>query len=348
MNDLDLIRELAPEERLPGVTELASARSRLTAAIATEVSGGAAQRTAQQAQAQAQAPGRRTAARPPGAPPVRSRWSARRLVFVSVAATAIAAGVAAALIVVPGHDGLPGRTSAVLPGGGKNGVSLTAAQFLTAAARAALRQPAGAPRPSQWVYSETEGPTGAKTQLWLPADGRHSGLVHPSQGAGQYPACTLAQAETKHCLPDVGYFPDMPTNPQRLFAYLDKVQIASDTAQPGEGRSWLANQLAKGVFVLMQQSYLRPAQRAALYELMADTPGFTVVPHVRDAVGRVGVAVEWIFEGGRGAVIFEPGTYEFLGVRTWPAASFHGPGAHQYDGDALLKLAVVDRMGQLP
>jgi hypothetical protein len=140
----------------------------------------------------------------------------------------------------------------------------------------------------------------------------------------------------------------MPTSPKRLFTYLDKVQIASDTARPGDGGSWLANQLAKGVFALMQQTYLRPAQRAALYELMADTPGFTVVPHVRDAIGRVGVAVEWIFEGGRGAVIFEPGTYEFLGIRTWPVASFHGPGAHQYDGDALIKLAVVDRMGQLP
>lgn len=344
MNDLDLIRELAPDERLPGVPELASARGRLATAIATEVTGRAAKRTAPQTQA----PGRRAAAGPPGAPRVRSRWSARRLVFVSVAATAIAAGVAAALIVVPGHGGQPGSTSAMVPGGGKNGVSLTAAQFLDAAARAALRQPAGAPRPSQWVYSETEGPTGAKTQLWLPADGRRNGLVHPSQGAGQYPACTIAQAKTKHCLPDAGYFPDMPTNPKRLFAYLDKVQIASDTAQPGEGGSWLANQLAKGVFALMQQSYLRPAQRAALYELMADTPGFTVVPHVRDAIGRVGVAVEWIFEGGRGAVIFEPGTYELLGVRTWPAASFHGPGTHQYDGDALIKLAVVDRMGQLP
>ena len=344
MNDLELIKELAPDERLPGVGELASARGRLAAAIATEVPDGAAQRTVRQTQA----PGRGAAARPPGAPRVRSRWSARRLVFVSVAAATIAAGVAAALIVVPGHGGQPGSTSAVVPGGVTNGVRLTAAQFLDAAARAALRQPAGAPRPSQWVYSETEGPTGDKTQLWLPADGSRNGLVHPSQGAGQYPACTIAQAETKHCLPDVGYFPDMPTNPKRLFAYLDKVQIASDTAQPGDGGSWLANQLAKGVFALMQRSYLRPAQRAALYELMADTPGFTVVPHVQDAIGRAGLAVEWTFEGGRGAVIFEPGTYEFLGVRTWPSASFHGPGAHQYDGDALIKLAVVDRKGQLP
>jgi hypothetical protein len=342
MNDLDLIRELAPDEHLPGAGELAPARGRLAAAIATEVTGGAAQRATRQA------PDRRAPAGSPGAPRVRSRWSARRLVFVSVAATAIASGVAAALIVVPGHDGQRGSTSAVVPGGVNNGVSLTAAQFLDAAARASLRQPAGAPRPSQWVYSETEGPTGAKTQLWLPADGRHNGLVRPSQGAGQYPACTIAQAQTRHCLPDVGYFPDMPTNPKRLFAYLDKVQIASDSARPGNGGSWLANQLAKGVFELMQQSYLRPAQRAALYELMADTPGFTVVRHVRDAIGRVGVAVEWTFEGGRGAVIFEPGTYDFLGVRTWPVASFHGPGAHQYDGDALIKLAVVDRMGQLP
>jgi hypothetical protein len=344
MNDLELIKELAPDERLPGVGELASARGRLAAAIATEVPDGAAQRTVRQTQA----PGRRAAARPPGAPRVRSRWSARRLVFVSVAAATIAAGVAAALIVVPGHGGQPGSTSAVVPGGVTSGVRLTAAQFLDAAARAALRQPAGAPRPSQWVYSETQGPTGAKTQLWLPADGSRNGLVRPSQAAGQYPACTIAQAESEHCLPDVGYFPDMPTNPKRLFAYLAKVQIASDTVRPGDGGSWLANQLAKGVFALMQQSYLLPAQRAALYELMADTPGFTVVPHVRDAIGRIGVAVDWTFEGGRGAVIFEPGTYEFLGVRTWPVASYHGPGAHQYDGDALIKLAVVDRMGQLP
>ena len=65
MNDLDLIRELAPDERLPGVTELASARGRLTAAIATEVSSGAAQRTAQQAQAR---PRHRAGALPPGHP----------------------------------------------------------------------------------------------------------------------------------------------------------------------------------------------------------------------------------------------------------------------------------------
>ena len=267
--------------------------------------------------------------------------------FVSVAATTIAAAWQR-------HADRPawprradqGAHGPWCPAGSANGVRLTAARrFLDAPARAALRQPPERLAPANGSTARPRDRPGTR-RSWLPADGNRNGLVHPSQGPGQYPACTIAQAETKHCLPDVGYFPDMPTNPKRLFAYLDKVQIASDTAQPGDGGSWLANQLAKGVFALMQRSYLRPAQRAALYELMADTPGFTVVPHVQDAIGRVGLAVEWTFEGGRGAVIFEPGTYEFLGVRTWPSASFHGPGAHQYDGDALIKLAVVDRKGR--
>jgi len=128
-----------------------------------------------------------------------------------------------------------------------------------------------------------------------------------------------------------------------MLAYLARVQIASAAPPPGKdyGPSWLANDLAKGVFYFMQQTYLLPSQRAALYELMADTPGFTVVPGVRDAIGRVGVGVEWTYGGGKGAVIFDPSTYAFLGVRTWPAAGFHGPGANQYDGEALIKLAVV-------
>lgn len=110
----------------------------------------------------------------------------------------------------------------------------------------------------------------------------------------------------------------------------------------------LANDLGKGVFFLMEETYLRPDQEAALYQLMARTPGFTIVPGVRAAIGRVGVGVEWTFEGGKGAVIFDPKTYAFLGIRTWPVPGFHGPGAHQYDGSALVKLAVVDKPGELP
>jgi hypothetical protein len=223
---------------------------------------------------------------------------------------------------------------------------LTAKQFLTAAARAALRQHSGAPAPDQWVYSEQESHTGQKLQIWLPADGSKPGIVRPSKG-GVEPACTIAQAETKDCLPDAGYFPDMPTSPRHLLAYLDKVQIAQ-LPQPQDGPSWLDNDLAKGVFFMMQQTYLRPAQQAALYELMAQTPGFTIQHNVKDAVGRTGVAIVWHFETAKGAIIFNSANYAFLGVRTWPAAGFKGPGAHAYDGSALIALGIVDKPGQLP
>jgi hypothetical protein len=325
MNDMDLIRGLRPGVPLPDAGELAPARSQLSAAIATEISAASAH----------------------GAQPRRSSWRPRRLALASVAATAVAAGVAAALIVVPGHGGPSGTSPATASGQAKPAIHpfighLTAARFLHAAAHAALQQPAEAPRPDQWIYSETENPHGEKIRTWLPADGSKNGIVLPSNAGGAAPACTVAQAQSTHCLPDAGYYPDMPTNPKLLFAYLDKVQIAVDTAAPDMPTAWLANDLGKAVFFLMQQTYLRPAQRAALFELVARTPDFTVVRNVRDAIGRVGVGVEWTYEGGKGAVIFDPGTYAYLGVRTWPVPSFHGPGAKQYDGDALIKLAVVN------
>lgn len=141
----------------------------------------------------------------------------------------------------------------------------------------------------------------------------------------------------------------MPANPKVLLAYLNKIQITNTQNVPAGSPGWVANDMAKGIFSLMQSTYLLPRQRAALYELMARTPGFTVVPGVLDAVGRAGVGVEWSFMGSRaGAIILDPRTYAFLGVRTWPSPGFHGPGANDYDGDALIKVAIVSKIGQLP
>jgi hypothetical protein len=96
---------------------------------------------------------------------------------------------------------------------------------------------------------------------------------------------------------------------------------------------------------LMQTSYLLPAQRAALYSLMAQTPGFQMVPDMKDAIGRTGVGVEWNFEGGAGAILFDPTTYAYLGVRTWPGAA---TSSGAYDGAALVKVAIVASVGALP
>jgi hypothetical protein len=98
----------------------------------------------------------------------------------------------------------------------------------------------------------------------------------------------------------------------------------------------------------MSTTYLLPAQQAALFELMAQFPGFTIVHGARDAIGRVGVGIKWTYEGAPAEIILNPVSYAYMGDRTWPSPGFHGPGADAYDGAALVKMAFVDRAGELP
>jgi hypothetical protein len=92
---------------------------------------------------------------------------------------------------------------------------------------------------------------------------------------------------------------------------------------------------------------LLPAQQGALFKLMAETPGFQVVSPLSDAISRSGIGIEWTFEGGVSAIIFDPTTFAYLGTRTWPAGQAADPSA-PYDGDALVKLAVVASVGDQP
>jgi hypothetical protein len=219
------------------------------------------------------------------------------------------------------------------------------------------------PGPDQFVYTETEAADGATSRQWLSADGNKAGLV---QNAGQRsfrtPPCTVAQTQqaqksppgtfpgTYHCSEQAGYLPSMPADPHKLLGYLIKVGIAD--APPGrgstQGAGWEANDLGKSVDYLMQTTYLLPAQQAALFELMAQTPGFTVVSGARDAIGRTGVAVRWTYEGAPAEIIFNSADYAYMGDRTWPVPGFHGPGADAFDGVSLVKMAFVAKAGQLP
>jgi hypothetical protein len=346
MNDLDLITQLQPHEPLPGTRELAPARRRLTDAIAAELSP-------------AQAP---TVVHPffeqqrPTSPAVPSRPDrpGRRRAFAIVALTAAAAGVAATvLIAVPGTRGHPtagpsarstasshpAQASRVRPFTGR----LTVARFLDAAARAALTQPARPPRPDQYVYSETEGPGGYRYQIWQSADGSRNGLVINRVGPGGLPICTVAQAEATHCATTAGYLPGLPVRPGAVLAFLIKVGLAGQADQGGGSKlhkpiaHWIANDLGKTLMVMLANNYLRPDQRAALYEFMARTPGFTVAPHAVDALGQPGIGIRWTFEGTVSTIIFSRRNYAYLGFTS------------TYDGqpsfsDALVRFAIVDHL----
>ncbi len=134
-------------------------------------------------------------------------------------------------------------------------------------------------------------------------------------------------------------------SPGRLLAYLNRVKITNTDVLPAErwGTAWKANDIGKAVDELMPTTDLLPAERAALYRLIARTPGFTIVPHIADAAGRVGVGVKWTYEGNATAIILDPGTYAYLGDASW---SLRAPNAVLRS--ALVKMAIVDRAGQQP
>jgi len=359
MTDLDLIRELRPAEPLPDARQLTPARGRLTDAI-----------TAELAQALTPAPDRHSIddERRVGLPPVipaRTVWSRRRLALATVALTAAAAGVAAAVLLVipgsrpvhgttppsavsgpashpanpsrPGHSSQPSR---VKPFTGR----LTAARFLTAAARAALTQPATPPQPGQFVYAKTEGPHGSSPyQIWQSADGSQSGLILNPQGSFPLSPCTVVQAQSGHCAATAGYLPGLPVRPGAVLAYLTRIGLADAADQPGGSKlhkpiaNWAANDIGKILAVILSDTYLKPAQRAALYEYMARTPGFTVDAHATDALGRSGVGIQWIYQGSTSAIIFSRHDYAYLGVRTVT------PGQPAYSS-ALVKFGIVDSL----
>jgi hypothetical protein len=246
----------------------------------------------------------------------------------------------------------------VLPDPATAPTAASAAPFLRQAARAVLTAPTFGqrssviPQANQYVYSETEDPSGTLYQLWLSANGNLPALHRYLSGtSGEVYApgmisnapCTVAQAESEseasRCIPEAGYLPGLPTDPTALLTYLNQIGVV-DTASPAANApGWIDNELAKGVMNLMQMCYLLPAQQSALFELMAQTPGFTIVPQMTDVIGRVGVGVEWNFEGDSGALIFDPTTYALLGVRTWPGPpDINAP----YDGDALLGVSIVN------
>lgn len=330
MNDLDLIRELGSETPLLSLPELSGARERVVKGIGRDRRGPA-------------------------------RWLAVAAVCAGAAA-AIAAGMFAGAS-APHHR----APQAVRPGTVVN-AHLTAKEVLDQAAAAALRQATVVPRPDQFVFTEVNVGTGVVVRTWLSVDGERNGLEtqtgsdgktsstvilgcvngfhkirtpgvdgKPINGGGKpVPMKSTTPMDgpviTEPCTPAPAYFPDMPTSASAMPGYLEQTQGISPSN---------LNDLAKTVGSMLQSDYFLPAQRAALYEFLATTPGLAVEHNVRDITGRPGVGVGWSLQGSRAMNIFDPASYAYLGMTTWGEQDQQG-------GDALLQVAVVSYPGQVP
>lgn len=334
MNDLDLIRDSAPEAPLLTLSELSIPRERVLAVTQ----------------------GRHAFRHGP----------ARRIVIGGVTVAAAAAITAGVLV------GTKGTTPVVVTVPAK----LTAREVLDRAASAALKEPVVVPQDDQFVYAKVVGPGGVAELSWLSVDGTRNGLTEsPMNGKMQKsvqlgcvngvrkirtpgrdgkplkgghkpvvakkpvpmdgPGVTVPMdgpVVTLPCTPERAYFPDMPTTAAAMGPYLARTQ----GIRPND-----LNDLSKTVGFMLESDYIQPAQRAALYEYLAATPGLTVERHVRDVSGRPGIGVVWHFYGSKAMNIFDPHSFAYLGMTTWGE---HG----QLGGDALVRTAIVNQAGEVP
>ena len=188
-------------------------------------------------------------------------------------------------------------------------------------------------------------------QTWASADGTRLGLEDDGVNqSGAFPACRNgfwvikavgqpAQQSKLHCDPaeNAAYQPTMPTSPTALRSYLHK-QFG---LWPGDSGGLLTN-----TENMITTGYLTPAQRAALYRLLAQTVGLTVVPHVTNVKRQTGVGVRSrMYKGGVYTIIFDRKTFAPLGMN-WTVVT--GPGKGTLGGEVVLKTAIVDSTPPLP
>ena len=286
------------------------------------------------------------------------RWPLRRLAMAGAASAVLAAGVAVALTATspagPGSHPIGGHPTTGAPA--SSWPNTAAAGVLHHAALAALEVPANAPRPGQFVYTKLKqynpqtvgGGTGI-LETWLSADGVQAGLSSGGTPAstGYSPGCRDGwyyypndRAHHQRCSPaqNAAYFPNMPTSPRALRAWLQRHLGGADSYASG---------LLTNVESMMTTDYLLPRQQAALYQVLAQTPGLTVVPRVTNAIGETGIGIraDHVDKGNIFTMIFNPRTYAPLGMN-WNGVSVPAKGIS--GGEVLLDIGIVNKLGQRP
>lgn len=332
-----------------------------------------------------------------------------RLAWRVGAPAAVAATIAAGLIAgntanVAGNAPSPPPTGTGTPAPTGTPPPAGAGHVLQLAAQHAEATPAAAARGNQFVYIESMevrseirkdgkvrviGPVRVRT--WLSVDGTRDGLVTDGTGARtRLSGCrdglraeTIDRPDTTPkvpCTPEPAYqHTNLPTDPQKLLAYLYDPRdnrehyVWFKERGPGNGRFIKISDDQRAfqeLAHLLWQNH-SPAVQAAAFRAAALIPGVELRQGVTDAAGRAGIAVTRTEIGIREELVFDPGTYAFLGHNsivaefrvTGPEHTGQPPGAvdsirieatgGRKPGEVIQKWAnlrttIVDRAGQRP
>jgi hypothetical protein len=291
------------------------------------------------------------------------RFRLRRPVLGAGGRIAVAGGLAVVLT-------LAGLAVQTLRVGDRAVPTANAAEILRRAAEAALAQPDLAPRPDQFVFVEalsrvhdpaefTDGKprpvTVYRTQQWTSADGTRQGMTRGWMESGPATPALGTRRWTKPMPADParrGYDADLPTEPDAMIRYLNDRPLPADFKQYRKfmAPEWLAFTAATALL----KGYVPPRSLAALYQAMSRIPGITAVPDATDAKGRHGVALRQVLaeEGDWSELILDPHTYALLGLRSTTGNKTSGAPRPPVEVEeyvtAMLRIAVVDRVGKLP
>lgn len=274
----------------------------------------------------------------------------RRGFLIAPLVTGAAAAVAVAGVLVTGV------TSGNTPAPNTAGHATEAAQVLQLAAASAAEKPALNARPDQFVFIETttaygetivgqgkvtqKPATPTTRQIWLSVDGTRDGLLRQPQSPRDnldglpLPGCRnghrVENGVDQPCQPQPAVRTDLPTTPDAMFSWLYE---NSHGDNPRDVQAFIT------VGDLIREAYLPPATLSALFSAASRIPGVTVDKDAQDASGRHGIGVK--MPAGGAELVFDPQTYEYLGERDQGMAN-------EVNGAARIRLAIVDKAGQLP
>ncbi|MFE6055194.1 CU044_5270 family protein [Kitasatospora sp. NPDC056446] len=304
----------------------------------------------------APAPAPATSARP-GA---RSRRRLLIAVPATLAAFALAATVAANTFGGQGETPVRGERVAApvvqIVAGSTAGLD-GAVQRISLAAEAA---PDLVLRPGQYVYIEStvshlagsvDAGSGASTvwvekphqrQVWHSADGRTGWLTE--EGKSPEGGAALASGTGAYLnAPSYDYLRTLPTDPQELLR-----KIYTETEGAGSGPD---QQAFVTIADLVREQAVPGKLAAALYQAAARIPGVVLVDSATDAAGRTGIAIARTnaATGSRDEIIFDRGSYAFLGERSVQVTEAFGvkPGTVTAN-TAVLRRVATDAAGHRP
>ncbi|MFJ9375199.1 CU044_5270 family protein [Streptomyces sp. NPDC101455] len=269
----------------------------------------------------------------------------RRRPVLRMAVAGVAAAAVATSVVIAANDDSSPRTQPV---------SATTVLHGAAAEERRLEE-AIAPRDDQFIYTKEiikETPTGGGRtrtyvdESWNSVDGSKKSYVSElghkqwvpvfAPGQGTWPPTKWTELE------------QLPTDPRKLVITLRDIGGKPDYSKPMKAADWPMTQ----VFVsgLLRAPVLPKGLRSAAYEALATVPGIKVLPHQKDADGRVGIGIQYVgpsgtpWAKGGPVLVFDPKTYRYLGMHDRRTAG----GTTYEQWSYVAASAVVDRVMQRP